>query len=291
MKRTWKPEDHPEWLILEVDGRLQIRQAQADVALHMIDNPGDVVQLNMGEGKTRVIIPLLLLHWAKPSRHPDAAVVRLHFLDALLGEAFHFLHRTLTASLLERPIFVMPFHRDIQLTEEGARAMRGCLERCRREGGAVLVAPEHRHSLYLKGLELRTSDPKTSEEIRKVEGVPFRDILDESDELLHHRKQLIYAVGALQKLPAQKHRAHAVQALLRILKHRKRQDHDFPCSLSELFQRNIPYIYCSPLCVSGTFFCVSRDVDAFIWAPVMTHKCMAHLKRVRARPFYLFDRR
>ena len=194
----------------------------------MTDNPGDVVA-EPGRRKDKSDhSALLLLHWAQPSRNADAAVERLHFLDALLGEAFHFSHRTLTASLLERPFFVMPFHRGVQLTEEGARVTRGCFERCRREGGAVLVAPEHRHSLYLKGLELQTSDSKTSraKEIQKVEEVPFRDILDESDELLHYHKQLIYAVGALQQLPVQEHRAHAVQGLLRFLKPRKRYDRD-----------------------------------------------------------------
>jgi hypothetical protein len=29
-----------------------------------MDDPGAVVQLNMGEGKTRVILPMLALHWA-----------------------------------------------------------------------------------------------------------------------------------------------------------------------------------------------------------------------------------
>jgi len=27
-------------------------------------NPGAILQLNMGEGKTRVILPMLILHWA-----------------------------------------------------------------------------------------------------------------------------------------------------------------------------------------------------------------------------------
>lgn len=210
------------WLAFEVDGGLQVRPAQAEVAVHMIDNPGDIVQLNMGEGKTRVILPLLLLHWAKPSRHRDAAVVRLHFLRALIDEAYQFLHNTLTGSILGRPLYVMPFHRDVQLTLENVRSMRGCFERCRNEGGALLVAPEHGHSLYLKGLELRSIDQDASNEIKRMEGMPFRDVLDESDELLHHRNQLIYAVGDLQKLPAQAERVHAVQALLRVLKHRKR---------------------------------------------------------------------
>ncbi|CAM9452387.1 unnamed protein product [Ectocarpus fasciculatus] len=191
VKRTWDPAEHPIWLVFEADSGLQVRPAQAEVALHMIDNPGDIVQLNMGEGKTRVILPLLLLHWATPS--DDAEVVRLHFLSALIAEAYEFLHHTLTGSLLGRRLFLMPFNRDVQLTLEGAHVMHGTLDRCRREGGAVLVTPEHRQSLYLKGLELRDVSP-----------------------------ELIYAVGDLQKLPGHAERAHAAQALLRVLKHRQR---------------------------------------------------------------------
>lgn len=220
VERTWDPMIHPKWLAFEADSGLQVRSAQADVALHMIDNPGDIVQLNMGEGKTRVILPLLLLHWATPS--DSGAVVRLHFLRALIAEAYEFLHHALTGSLLGTKLFLTPFHRDVQLALDDVHSLRGCLERCRREGGALLVTPEHRQSLYLKGLELHGASPEISTEIRTVQGMSFRDIYDESDELLHHRNQLIYAVGGLQPLPAQEARAHAVQALLRVLKHRQR---------------------------------------------------------------------
>ena len=184
----------------------------------MIDHPGDIVQLNMGEGKTRVILPLLVLHWVVPSEH--TAVVRLHFLAALIGEAFEYLHHILTGTLFECPLFLMPFNRDVNLTLAKAQAMRGCLERCRGAGGAVLITPEHRQSLYLKGLELIKVAPEVSHDITRLQGMRFRDVFDESDELFHHRKQLIYAVGGLETLPAQEDRVLAVQALLRVLKHR-----------------------------------------------------------------------
>jgi hypothetical protein len=62
--RTWDVTRHPRWLVFEVEGRLQIRPLQQQIAQTLIDNPGAVVQLNMGEGKTRVILPMLALHWA-----------------------------------------------------------------------------------------------------------------------------------------------------------------------------------------------------------------------------------
>jgi hypothetical protein len=53
---------HPEWLVFEVEQQLKIRRVQYTTAKHLIDNPGTVTQLNMGEGKTRVILPMLQLH-------------------------------------------------------------------------------------------------------------------------------------------------------------------------------------------------------------------------------------
>jgi len=51
--RNWDPLESPAWLVFEVEHCLQIWPEQATVAKHLIDNGGDIVQLNMGMGKTR----------------------------------------------------------------------------------------------------------------------------------------------------------------------------------------------------------------------------------------------
>jgi len=61
--REWSAADHPQWLAFEVDGGIQIRPEQYEIAKEVMGNPGAVVQLNMGLGKTRVIVPMLLLRW------------------------------------------------------------------------------------------------------------------------------------------------------------------------------------------------------------------------------------
>jgi hypothetical protein len=88
--RTWDVAAHPDWLAFELDGALQIRPAQhalADALLSHAEQgdagaPGPIVQLNMGEGKTRVIVPMLVLAWARQRRR-----VRLNLLSQLLPEA------------------------------------------------------------------------------------------------------------------------------------------------------------------------------------------------------------
>ncbi len=59
--RTWEPAQRPQWLVFEVEGRLQVRPAQAAIVQHLLGHPGAIAQLNMGEGKTRVILPLLAM--------------------------------------------------------------------------------------------------------------------------------------------------------------------------------------------------------------------------------------
>jgi hypothetical protein len=66
--RSWDPAQHPQWLVFEAEGRLQVRPAQAAIVTHLLSHPGAIAQLNMGEGKTRVILPLLSMCLADGSR-------------------------------------------------------------------------------------------------------------------------------------------------------------------------------------------------------------------------------
>jgi hypothetical protein len=91
-------------------------------------------QLNMGEGKTRVILPMLALECANGQQ-----LVRLNFLPTLLDEANGHLHRYLTASVLERKLFLMPFNRDVKLDVIQARTMKACLMYCQQVSAKFLA--------------------------------------------------------------------------------------------------------------------------------------------------------
>lgn len=73
VERIWAAAQHPKWLVFEVEGQLQIRPDQfhhaKELLAHTKDSsePGPITQLNMGEGKTRVILPMLALEWADQS--------------------------------------------------------------------------------------------------------------------------------------------------------------------------------------------------------------------------------
>jgi hypothetical protein len=151
-KRVWDPLTHPEWLAFEVDSDLRIRPQQYAIACEMLDNPGAVVQLNMGEGKTRVILPMLILekgkHKGMPG-NPRRPIVRLIMLSQLLHEGFDYLHALMSGGVLGRKLMRMPFHRDIQLSAANVEVMCAHAEYCQREGGVIVVNPESRCSLHL----------------------------------------------------------------------------------------------------------------------------------------------
>eukprot|EP00899_Mesostigma_viride_P003650 jgi/Mesvir1/13286/Mv16551-RA.1 len=212
--REWDVCKHPHWLVFEAENGLQIRPKQHAVARHMMDHPGAIVQLNMGEGKTRVILPMLVLHWADGRN-----TVRLNFPTSLLDEAHDYLHGCLCAGVLERRLTILPFNRDVQITERGARTLARHVQLLTRSGGILLAAPEHRLSIKLKWHELaaRPSDDATRRLLAQLDNRDVIDILDESDDLLHHRRELVYACGAPVPLPNGPNRWTAMQALLLVL--------------------------------------------------------------------------
>ena len=53
--------------------------------------------------------------------------------------------------------------------------------------------------------------------LKSIEELKYYDIIDESDEVLRHKYQLIYAVGSCRQLPDGKDRWIACQAILKQL--------------------------------------------------------------------------
>lgn len=225
-QRVWSTHDHPRWLMFELEFGLQIRPKQHFVAKSMIDScAGEdrvqpVVQLNMGEGKTRVILPMLALHYGSTGILP-----RLTVLSPILKEAHEYLHKVLTASLQGSKVCTLPFVRDVDISKDRLAAIQRNLERCRLSQGALLVAPEHRQSLHLKGVECQLQMAEGSVEgdantvnhrlLNKLEdSITYVDVLDESDEVLRPTTKLVYTRGQYMQLPSLSARSEMIQAVL-----------------------------------------------------------------------------
>jgi hypothetical protein len=217
-KRRWNPHQHPYWLVFEVEQGIRIRPEQYVVAKHLIENDGKAVQLNMGLGKTRVILPMLILFWSHVKN--NRRIPRLCILSTLLKEVCDYFQNVLSASILDRKLFKLPFQRDIELNPDKVSILQDMMKHCWQEHGFLVIAPEHRLSLYLKVKELHQDNKvQESKDINKILlEYPYCDIIDEVDEVLHHRFQLIYSIGEPEPLPQVEHRWKSIQALLKVMK-------------------------------------------------------------------------
>ena len=199
--RVWPVKKHPEWLVFEAVALLQIRPLQYSVAMTIIDGidstgVSPIMQLNMGEGKTRVILPMLILYWLRSDK-----LLRINFLAALINEAFTYLHQQLSTTLFGCKLHTLPFSRDVHISKEQALTMYKSLEYCKNFKGILLITPEQRLSLKLKWYELDAmKETEICGILAKMSDLPYIDILDECDEILRIKKKLLYSCGSPEQL-------------------------------------------------------------------------------------------
>ncbi|KAI6035880.1 hypothetical protein EDC04DRAFT_2174349 [Pisolithus marmoratus] len=229
----WDAESHADWLLIQLDGDFLVRRVQADVALEMIapySGQNTVLQLNMGEGKSSVIVPAVASVLADGSK-----LVRVVVPKALASQMFRLLVDRL-GGLVNRPVFYLPFSRSLKFNRLGSRAIQSTLEQCMRESGILVTQPEHILSFKLLSIEkqLGNTTDIAKDLLQTQQWLHFhtRDILDESDEILHVRNQLIYAVGSQRPLENSPTRWLTIQHLLHLVKkHASTLHADFPLGI------------------------------------------------------------
>ena len=162
----WNAEEYPDWLLIQVrssvqmlvcahaaschhqiQGNFLIRRSQAEAAKEIMSpQSGDstVIQVNMGEGKSSVIIPIAAAVLADGNQ-----LVRVVVPKALVVQMFELLVSRL-GGLTDRPIYCLPFSRQTRLEIHDLHMF---LSRCMAERGIVLVQPEHVVSLKLMNAE------------------------------------------------------------------------------------------------------------------------------------------
>jgi len=198
-------------------GRLKARLKALGLA-GPVSNTGQssVFQLNMGEGKSSVIVPMVAASLADGTK-----LVRVVVLKPLSTQMFRLLVGKL-GGLINRRIFYMPFNRKIKVDSDVSAQIRSLYEECLKSQGILLVQPEHILSFKLMGLEM-LAHPETRgtantllDTQRWLEG-NARDVLDESDEILNVRYQLIYTIGDQKRLEHSPDRWAIIQHLFNLL--------------------------------------------------------------------------
>ncbi|KAK4449026.1 hypothetical protein QBC34DRAFT_351713 [Podospora aff. communis PSN243] len=221
----WDLLKYPENLLLEIEQGIAIRAVQNKIGAAMRSPPGmknAVMQLNMGEGKSSVIVPIVAAALANGKR-----LVRIVVAKPQSNQMTHMLIGKL-GGLLNRQVFYLPFSRSVQLCRDGVRTIGDMIERCRAEGGVLLVQPEHLLSFKLMGIdkswaaegETTNDGGELGESITRLyqtfESVS-RDIVDVSDENFSVKYELIYTMGAQEAVEMSPGRWILVQQLLDLL--------------------------------------------------------------------------
>ncbi|SPJ89726.1 uncharacterized protein FTOL_13087 [Fusarium torulosum] len=193
--KTWEDRDHPEWLLLECESEIMIRNVQQQVAQKMIsppENKNAVMQLNMGEGKSTVIVPMVATALANGFKIIRVIVAKPQ------AKQMHQILVSKLAGLLDRPVYLLPFSRDIQMNVQRADSIHRLVNNCMAEGGVLMAQPEHLLSLQLMELECHLSSCKgAAERLRAIRGLfdhASRDIVDESDKNFSVKFELIYTL-------------------------------------------------------------------------------------------------
>lgn len=137
---NWKPCEYPEWLLFEIEQNLTIRRIQIEIAKRMISPPPNadgcstkhsVMQLNMGEGKTAVIVPILAAVLANGNEACQITV-----LKSLFARNLKFLRQYL-GGLLNRRVYIFPCRRDMHI-HRYIEEILGLHEECKVEMGKIL---------------------------------------------------------------------------------------------------------------------------------------------------------
>ena len=191
------------WVCFEAEMKLQIWVSQFETFKSLMEGEsGSVSQLNMGEGKTQVIIPMVVLELLYGS---DRRIPRINLLQALFHESRSNYYRFLTVTGFNIPIVELPFERQMNLDDENfknnVQIIKGSLKRFNPEM-LILLDQSSTHSLVLKlrDMSLKGGSRETDKEKVIFEGINSFDIFDEVDALMTPKKSFVYSVGASSKL-------------------------------------------------------------------------------------------
>ncbi|KAJ3939013.1 uncharacterized protein N0V96_011127 [Colletotrichum fioriniae] len=198
--RNWSPEDHPDTLLLEIESGIMVRDVQERIAGQMRDPPAGqnaVMQLNMGEGKSSVILPMVAAATANGSQ-----MVRTIVAKAQSKQMDQMLDDSLGGGLIQRQVYRMPFSRALKIGLSEAKTIHTLFKRCMESKGVLLIQPEHILSFQLMGFETAIAGKGDVSQslIRSQQFLDefSRNIVDESDENFNVKFELVYTMGSQQ---------------------------------------------------------------------------------------------
>lgn len=216
--RSWDPLQHPDRLIFEIQNNIRIRNSQIQVANKMLNcRDNSVLQLNMGEGKTSVILPIVSMALANGTNLSRIITVKEQSTQTLQKLV------TSLGGLLQRRVYFLPFSRQTELTTEACQALKSMFRQCIKRKDIILLIPEHHLSMELSAKSYQLGDAsrkKVGEQLQKILDNlrnTSSDLVDESDETFSPKFELIYTIGTQQVIELAPTRWTVIQEALGIL--------------------------------------------------------------------------
>ncbi|PCD21343.1 hypothetical protein AU210_016309 [Fusarium oxysporum f. sp. radicis-cucumerinum] len=169
---NWRPIDHPEWLLLEIDNNLLIRPQQIDVARAIISpasGSNSVLQMNMGQGLSSLTLPYIcedillseppctgktscIMPMAVAVLADRTSLCRLVVPRSLLLQTAQVIQSRI-GGLVGRVVRHVPFSRRSPIDLETINIFQAIHKDVRDPGGVMLCLPEHIMSFKLSGLQ------------------------------------------------------------------------------------------------------------------------------------------
>ncbi|KAL1792497.1 hypothetical protein ACET3X_009004 [Alternaria dauci] len=230
---NWSPMTFPDWLLLEIDGDILLRDEQVQVALATVSpqtNENSVLQLLMGKGKTSCILPMVAALLADQENLARVVVPR-----ALLLQSAQVMQAKL-GGLVDRELMHIPFSRKTS-PAKALMSLYGKLHaRLKARRGILIALPEHILSFKLSGLQQLCDDKLESASVmiqtQRWLDEHTRDVLDECDVSLAIRTQLIYPSGTQTTVDGHPMRWQVTQAVLHLVKDFSSSVQSrYPCSI------------------------------------------------------------
>ena len=177
-----------------------------------------------------MIIPLVAAAIANGSR-----LSRVIVLKSLSTQMADTLFQRL-GGLVDRQVFFMPFSRKVEPNRDFSLRIQNLLNDCVSRHGILLAHPEHILSFRLMGIErLTAGDFLIASQLINIQewlDDKARDVLDESDEILDVKFQLIYTLGSQRMMDGQPERWFLIQGVFDLVdKHARELRNSYPDSI------------------------------------------------------------
>ncbi len=200
VERKYVPNAHPAYLVFEYYADILLRPMQVDKLSSFLQekDQNPVMEMIMGSGKSKVLLPLLGLLRAD-GETISTLVVPKPLFESVSADTQKYLQEAFSQRL-----HTFHFNRNTQFTTSYLHSILDELDAIQKEGGCLIMTSKSLQCLILKFIEISLKDlfkNETSEELKLMTQILQRirknghPLIDEADTILNVLHQICYSTG------------------------------------------------------------------------------------------------